>query len=119
MPARARFPPPTISGSRTQRPHRRLLRARRERPRGSCAAEQRDELAALHVGHGPSFCTTSLDRTVCTQERYGWNREAQQTRGLEIDDERKAGWLLDWDITRLRSLQNLIDERRHLTKSTA
>src|SRR5262249_50055078 len=28
--------------------HRRLLRARRERPRGSCAAEQRDELAPVH-----------------------------------------------------------------------
>jgi len=30
-----------------------LLRARRQRPRGS-ATEQRDELAARHVGHGPS-----------------------------------------------------------------
>src|SRR5262249_48955196 len=28
--------------------HWHLLRARRERPRGRCAAEQRDELAALH-----------------------------------------------------------------------
>src|SRR5262249_34897588 len=28
--------------------HRRLLRARRERPRSRSAAEQRDELAALH-----------------------------------------------------------------------
>src|SRR5262249_58955920 len=28
--------------------HRRLLRAGRERPRRSCAAEQRDELAAFH-----------------------------------------------------------------------
>src|SRR5262249_1372050 len=28
--------------------YRRLLRARRERPRGCSAAEQRDELAALH-----------------------------------------------------------------------
>src|SRR5262245_27533831 len=28
--------------------HRRLLRARRERPRRRCAAEQRDEFAALH-----------------------------------------------------------------------
>src|SRR6516225_2859011 len=28
--------------------HRRLLRARRERPRGRRAAEQRDELAPLH-----------------------------------------------------------------------
>src|SRR5262249_27443824 len=32
--------------------YRRLLRARRERPRRSRAAEQRDEVASLHVGHG-------------------------------------------------------------------
>src|SRR5262249_48152336 len=32
--------------------HRRLLRARRERPRSRSAAEQRDELASLHLrGH--------------------------------------------------------------------
>jgi hypothetical protein len=31
-----------------------LLRTRRERPRGCGAAEQRDELAALHVDHGAS-----------------------------------------------------------------
>jgi hypothetical protein len=31
-----------------------LLRARRERPHCRRAAEQRDELAAIHVGHGPS-----------------------------------------------------------------
>jgi len=29
-----------------------LLRARRERPCDCRAAEQRDELAAFHVGHG-------------------------------------------------------------------
>jgi hypothetical protein len=32
--------------------HRRLLRARRERPRGCSAAEQRYELAASHAEHG-------------------------------------------------------------------
>jgi hypothetical protein len=32
--------------------HRRLLRARRERPRGCRAAEQRNELTPPHVGHG-------------------------------------------------------------------
>src|SRR5262249_46366690 len=39
--------------------HRRLLSARRERPRKRCAAEQRDELASSHVGHGgvlPPLC---------------------------------------------------------------
>jgi len=34
--------------------HCRLLRTRRERPCGYTAAEQRDELAPSHVGHGPS-----------------------------------------------------------------
>jgi hypothetical protein len=29
-----------------------LLRARGERPRGRCAAEQRDEIASLHAEHG-------------------------------------------------------------------
>src|SRR6516162_1081455 len=32
--------------------HPRLLRARRERPGGGSAAEQRDELASSEVGHG-------------------------------------------------------------------
>src|SRR5262249_42507818 len=36
--------------------HRRLLRARRERPSRGRAADQRDELAPSHVGHGlPPF----------------------------------------------------------------
>jgi hypothetical protein len=35
--------------------HRRLLRARHERPRSSRAADERDELTTFHVGHGPSF----------------------------------------------------------------
>jgi hypothetical protein len=34
--------------------HRRLLRARRQRPRGRRAAEQRDEFASSHVEHGAS-----------------------------------------------------------------
>src|SRR5262245_40799616 len=32
--------------------HRRLLCARRQRPRDCCAAEQRDEVATFHVDHG-------------------------------------------------------------------
>jgi hypothetical protein len=36
----------------TRSRHRLLLRARRERPRGRRAAEQRDELASSLVGHG-------------------------------------------------------------------
>src|SRR5262245_46884968 len=39
--------------------HRRLLPARRERPRGRCTAEQRDELAALH-----SITSSASDSTL-------------------------------------------------------
>src|SRR5262245_48383478 len=35
--------------------HRRLLRPRRERPCGSCPAEQRDERAAFHVWMAPAW----------------------------------------------------------------
>jgi hypothetical protein len=35
--------------------HRRLLRARRERPRNRRAAEKRDELAAVHVWMAPAW----------------------------------------------------------------
>jgi hypothetical protein len=35
--------------------HRRLLRPRRQRPRGRSSAEQRDELAPLHVWMAPAW----------------------------------------------------------------
>src|SRR5262249_14494596 len=45
-----------------------LLRARRERPRCRSAAEQRDELAALHVEHGglPPLCAISPPTGPCS-----------------------------------------------------
>jgi hypothetical protein len=51
---------PSRKRTRAQEPDGRelggLLRVRRERPRGCCAAEQRDEVAPPHVGHGlPPF----------------------------------------------------------------
>src|SRR5262249_23067579 len=61
-------------GNKSHPPHiARVLRECIERPRRCCAAEQRDELAAPHVGHGPSSCrgvTTSnrrdpIVRSVC------------------------------------------------------
>src|SRR5262245_24439619 len=42
--------------------HRRLLRARRERPSGG-AAEQRDELATSHVEHGASSTRVGATNT--------------------------------------------------------
>src|SRR5262249_52562709 len=49
-----------------------LLRARRERPRRSRATKKRDELAASHVGHGPSSCRgVTTSNRVCPAYR-GW-----------------------------------------------
>jgi hypothetical protein len=51
--------------------HRRLLRPRRERPRRSRAAEQRDELASSHVAHG--LTTIARRRTAMLQRaRLPW-----------------------------------------------
>ena len=55
--------------------HRRLLRARRERPRRRRAAEQRDELAPLSFNH--------LVGALLDMQRYV---ESERFRGLEIDD---------------------------------
>jgi hypothetical protein len=40
--------------------HRRLLRARRERPSSCRAAKQRDELAAIHFGHSEAHHSGGL-----------------------------------------------------------
>src|SRR5262249_15897014 len=56
--------------------HPRLLPARRERPRGSRAAEQRDELASAHwayataKGHGPEY-STAIGAGPCTATKSG------------------------------------------------
>src|SRR5262249_484156 len=44
-----------ISGVKADHRHRRLLRARGERPRECRAADKRDELAALHVWMAPAW----------------------------------------------------------------
>jgi hypothetical protein len=57
-----------------------LLRPRRERPRRRRAAEQRDELAALHAGHGDFLPC----RVVCTTgdpARSIWRRTASKSLG--------------------------------------
>ena len=41
--------------------------------------------------------------------RFAIDRKAKPLRSLEIDDQLKFAWLLDWQIGRLRALQDLID----------
>src|SRR5262249_1066909 len=54
----------------------RLLRARRERPRGRRAAQQRDELASSHIGHGgvlpPALCQRSAPRLSRSGRQVLW-----------------------------------------------
>src|SRR5262245_38927119 len=61
--------------------HYRLLRARRERPRCSRPAKQRDELAPSHVGHRASspLARRSVCRTVNLPQR------CRQVLGLDLN----------------------------------
>ena len=74
--------------------HRRLLRARRERPRRCRAAEQRDELAPLHsITSSASSCIelgTAKAKRICC---------------LEVDHELKFRWLQNWQIGRLGAFE--------------
>ena len=65
----------------------RLLRARRERPRSRRAAEQRDELAALHS-------ITSSARA----SSDGGTVEPEHAGGLEVDDQLDFGRLHDRQV---------------------
>src|SRR5262249_11086689 len=111
--------------------HRRLLRARREWPCHSRAAEQSDELApfikktrshgttAKRVGSakrlrsakdlpfsssrvGRGPVRNSLDHLVGATEQHGRNGETQCFGGGQIDDEIESGRLLDREISGLR-----------------
>jgi len=62
--------------------HRRLLRACRERPRGRRAAEQRDEIASSHAGHG------GVLRSLCANEGHGCTVGSPRIQGIT---ERTAG----------------------------
>src|SRR5262245_33845348 len=60
---------------KSDRRHRRLLRARRKRPRGCSAAEQRDELAPRYVEHGgvlPRFVPTKRTQGITERTAGPW-----------------------------------------------
>src|SRR6516165_5794448 len=72
--------------------HCRLLRARRERPRGRRATEQRDEFASSHVGHGgvlpPALCQRSAPRV----SRSGRQVLGQHLKCSELDQGVRTSW---------------------------
>ena len=54
----------------------------------------------------------SLDHFIRSRQHIRWNRQADLLRGFEINHELKLRWLLYGQISRLCSLQNLVDHRR-------
>src|SRR5262245_53982197 len=117
-----------ICPSRTKPTKRRVLRHSKIGPLMALClilVGSRRSRRSRHVGFppiAPKNCgaiKASLDCKVCAKERQGWNREPECARGFEVDDERKACGLLDRDIAWPCTFENLIDERRHLAKSTA
>src|SRR6516164_6822002 len=75
----------------------RLLRARRQRPRGRRAPEERDELASPHVEHGdflpyaysaptgPFGRFTPLSLPHCTRQVLGANLNCSESRWATVD----------------------------------
>ena len=79
----------------TNNRHRRLLRARRERPRSRRAAEQRDELAPLSFDHLVGAARAALP---ARRVRAPWRSE--------LDDELELGRLYDWQVRGLGALED-------------
>src|SRR3954469_18694364 len=54
------------------------------------------------------FLAVSFDHLVGTGEECGRDREAERGRGFKVDNKLEDSWLLDSQIRRLRSLQQLV-----------
>jgi hypothetical protein len=55
---------------------------------------------------------SSLRRFALTRRHDRHDRQSQRSCGLEIDYQLELGWLFDWESSRFRALQNLINIRR-------
>src|SRR5262245_27715538 len=68
-----------------------------------------DQTAVWHsdAARGPS--TPSFDHLVGKGEQRARNGNVERSGSVEVNDEIEFGWLLDRDVGRFRSTQNLID----------
>src|SRR6516162_6686559 len=68
-----------------------------------------DQTAVWHsdAARGPS--TPSFNHLVGAQQERLRDRQAERLGGGQVDDEIELGGLLDRDVTRLRSAQNLVN----------
>ena len=51
----------------------------------------------------------SLDHFVGAGEQRVWHFEAERFCCLEIDDQLELGWILDWQVSRFRAVEDAID----------
>jgi hypothetical protein len=62
---------------------------------------------------GPDSCTAtntlSLDHLVGAKQERLWDCEAKRFGGLEVDDQRKLGRLLNWKVCGLFAAEDTID----------
>src|SRR5882724_6320604 len=75
-----------------------------------CPLRKRPRMTDVPPGLLNPLCynllTNSLDNLVGTAEDRLRDRDAKRLRRLEVDDQLKLGWLLDWQISRFCALQN-------------
>src|SRR5712672_1894847 len=54
----------------------------------------------------------SFDHPICADQHALWDRQAERLGRLQVDHELELGRLLERDVTRLRTLEDLVDESR-------